>query len=325
MEAVILRKQEIEADIWDGFVAASPQGMIYSCYHFMSALEPDWQAVFIRNNDMIHAVMPFTIKSKAGIPYSTQPVFTQYWGIMFRPAETNSTAKFFEQKRQWVRMILNTLPDIKLFDYNFSPAFDYPLPFFWQGYSVSNRYSNQIDLRKTKEELWSGISEKTRSHIRKSEKDGLTITSGHEIDEVIKIFRKAKDEKIKNMTDSHYKALADIARHYMQIGMCYTLIARDKEGKPVAGTLHFKYKTTTIYFLGTNDPEYKGTSALSQVIWTAIQQAKEDCTVFDFEGSMIEPIEHFFLSFGAAPAPYLNIRKEQLPLWARAAKKLRGR
>ena len=324
MEAVILRRQEIDVDVWDRFVASSPQGMIYSCHHYISTLEPDWQAVIIRNKDMIHAVMPFTVKSKGGVPYSTQPVFTQYWGIMFRPVETNSAAKAFEQKRQWVRLILNTLPAIKLFDYNFSPAFDYPLPFSWNGFSLNTRYSNQIDLSKPTEELWSNISEKTRSHIRKTEKDELSINIGKEIEEVITIFRKAKDEKIKNMTDSHYKALADIARHYIEKGMCYTIIARDKSGEPVAGTLHFKYKGITIYALGTNNPEYKGTSALSLLIWTAIQHAKEDCTVFDFEGSMIEPIEHFFLSFGATPKPYLNIRKEQLPLWVKVARKLRG-
>jgi lipid II:glycine glycyltransferase (peptidoglycan interpeptide bridge formation enzyme) len=323
MEAVILKKQEIDANVWDSFVQASPQGMIYSSHYYISALEPEWQAVIVRSNDMIHAVMPFTLKSKAGISYSTQPIFTQYWGIMFRPAEAN-TAKSFEQKRQWVKLMLKTLPDIKLFDYNFSPDFDYPLPFFWNGYSVSPRYSNHIDLSKTKDELWSNISEKARGHIRKTEKDGIAVTYGNEPDEVIKIFRKAKEEKIKNMTDSHYKAIADIAHHYAQKGMCYTIIARDAEGQAIAGTIYFKFRGTTIHFLGTTDPEYKGRGAMSLIIWTAIQKAKDDCHTFDFEGSMIEPIEQFFLSFGSTPTPYLNIKKEALPLWVKAIRKLRG-
>jgi hypothetical protein len=323
MEAVILKQQDINAGMWDSFVQASPQGMIYSCYYYISALEPDWKAVVVRSNDMIHAVMPFTLKSKAGISYSTQPIFTQYWGIMFRPAEAN-TAKSFEQKRQWVKLILKTLPEIKLFDYNFSPGFDYPLPFFWNSYSVSPRYSNHISLNQSKEELWSNISEKARGHIRKTEKDGVSVTIGHEIDKVIKIFRKAKEEKIKNMTDSHYKAIADIARHYAQKGMCYTIIARDANGDEVAGTIYFKFRGTTIHFLGTTDPAYKGRGAMSLIIWTAVQKAKDDCHTFDFEGSMIEPIEQFFLSFGSTPIPYLNIKKESLPFWVKAVRKLRG-
>lgn len=323
MEAVILKKQEIDADVWDSFVQASPQGMIYSCHYYISALEPDWQAVVVRSNDMIHAVLPFTVKSKGGISYSTQPIFTQYWGIMFRPAEAN-TAKSFEQKRQWVKLILKTLPEIKLFNYNFSPDFDYPLPFFWDGYTVTPRYSNHISLNQTKEELWSNISEKARGHIRKTEKDGVSVTYGQEVDEVIRIFRKAKEEKIKNMTDSRYKALTDIAHHYTQKGMCHTIVARDASGNAVAGTIYFKYRGTTIHFLGTTDPEYKGRGAMSLIIWSALQKAKDDCHTFDFEGSMIEPIEQFFLSFGSTPTPYLNIKKEALPLWVKIARKLRG-
>lgn len=322
MEAVILNNREIDANVWDSFVQASPQGMIYSCYYYISALEAEWQAVVVRSNDMIHAVMPFTVKSKAGISYSTQPVFTQYWGIMFRPAEAN-TAKSFEQKRQWVKLILKTLPQTKLFDYNFSPYFDYPLPFFWNGYAVSPRYSNHIRLGQTREELWANISEKARGHIRKTEKDGANITIGHEVDEVIKIFRKAKEEKIKNMTGGHYKAIADIAHHYSQKGMCYTIIARDASGKAIAGTIYFKFRGTTIHFLGTTDPNYKGRGAMAFIIWNALQKAKDDCHTFDFEGSMIEPIEQFFLSFGSTPTPYLNIKKDSLPLWVKAVRKLR--
>ena len=323
MEAVVLNGKQINAETWDSFVQASPQGMIYSCHYYISTLEPDWQAVIVRSNDMIHAVMPFILKKKGGITYSTQPIFTQYWGIMFRPAGAN-TAKSFEQKRQWVKLIIKSLPPIKLFNYNFSPAFDYPLPFFWNGYSVSPRYSNHLALTQTQNELWSNISEKARGHIRKTEKDNITANPGTDIDLVIDIFRKAKDDKIKNITEAHYKALADIAHHYVSKGMCHTIVARDGEGKARAGCIYFAYRGITIHFLGSTDPGYKGRGAMALVIWNAIQKAKEDGSkVFDFEGSMIEPIEQFFLSFGSVPTPYLNITREQLPLLARLARALR--
>jgi hypothetical protein len=324
METLLLSNKEINVHTWDAFVKASPQGMIYSCHYFISALEPEWYAVIVRSNDMIHAVMPLIQKKKAGMAYSTQPIFTQYWGIMFRPAEAN-TAKAFEQKRQWVKAIIKALPaDIRLFNYNFSPAFDYPLPFFWNGYSVSPRYSNHIDLTQTAEQLWSNISEKARGHIRKTEKDGVTVTHGHDIDTVIQIFRKAKEQKIKNMTPAHYRAIADIAHHYAALGMCHTIIANDEHGMPVAGTIYFNFNGTTIHFLGSTDPEYKGRGAMALIIWKAMQRAQADCKLFDFEGSMIEPIEQFFLSFGSVPTPYLNIKKQNLPFPVRLLYNLRS-
>ena len=325
MEVQLANRKEIAPKTWDAFVEASPQGMIYSCYDYISTLEPEWHAVIVRSNDIIHAVMPFTLKKKAGITYSTQPVFTQYWGIMFRRAEAN-TAKSFEQKRQWVKLIIKALPpDIRLFNYNFSPAFDYPLPFFWNGFTVSPRYSNHIDLDRSIDDLWSNISEKARGHIRKVEKDGVTVRIGHEIDEVVRIFRKAKEQKIKNMTDSNYKAIRDIAHHYAQKDMCYTIIANDAAGKPIAGTIYFKFRDTTIHFLGSTDPEYKGRGAMSLIIWKALQNARDNSKTFDFEGSMIEPVEQFFLSFGSTPVPYLSIVKDRLPFIIRQLRNLKNR
>jgi len=35
------------------------------------------------------------------------------------------------------------------------------------------------------------------------------------------------------------------------------------------------------------------------------------CGVFDFEGSMIEPVERFFRSFGAQRVPYFGITKNR--------------
>lgn len=325
MQAEILSHRDIDVNIWDAFVQASPQGMIYSCHHYISALEPEWYAVIVRGADMIHAAMPIILRKKGGIMYSTQPIFTQYWGIMFRPAEAN-TARSFEQKRQWVKAIINALPpELRLFHYNFSPAFDYPLPFFWSGYSISPRYTNQVDLRQTTEELWANISEKARGHIRKSEKDGVVVTYGHEVEEVVHIFRKAKDEKIKNMTPAHYSAITSVAHHYAQKGMCHTMVARDADGLPVAGCIYFTFRGTTIHFLGTTDPDYKGRGAMALVIWKALLQAREHSSVFDFEGSMIEPIEQFFLSFGSVPTPYLSIKKESLPLPVRLLKRIMGK
>ena len=62
---------------------------------------------------------------------------------------------------------------------------------------------------------------------------------------------------------------------------------------------------------------------MSLIIWEAIKIAKQHSTIFDFEGSMIEPIERFFLGFGSTPKPYLNIVKDKLPFVVRQLRKLK--
>ena len=270
MEVSVLGRAEIDPSTWDKFIGSSPQGMIYACYDYMTALDKTWQAIIVKKNETIQAVMPLVIRKKAGIHYSLQPVFTQYWGIMFRPVDS-SISRAFELKKQLVKLIIEHIPDpIKLFNYNFSPAFDYPLPFYWNDYDLLTRYTNQIDLKQTEEALWANVSEKTRSLVRKVEKSGITVTKSNDINTVIAIFRNAKGDVIKNMKDADYTALSEIAKHYASKGMSYTLIAADENGNALAGALYFTFKDTTIHFFGSTLPEYKSSGAMSLVIWEGI-------------------------------------------------------
>jgi hypothetical protein len=61
--------------------------------------------------------------------------------------------------------------------------------------------------------------------------------------------------------------------------------------------------------MGGADPELRNSSAGSLCMWAAIENAATVAANFDFEGSMIEPIEHFFRSFGAVQQPYHRVSR----------------
>jgi hypothetical protein len=53
-------------------------------------------------------------------------------------------------------------------------------------------------------------------------------------------------------------------------------------------------------------------------MWEAIKFARSVTRQFNFEGSMIEPVERFFRAFGAVQTPYFQITKTNsrlLRLW----------
>lgn len=66
---------------------------------------------------------------------------------------------------------------------------------------------------------------------------------------------------------------------------------------------------TVYYLLGGGDPELRTSGATSLLMWEGIRWASEQGKQFDFEGSMVEPIERFFRSFGARQIPYFGIEK----------------
>jgi hypothetical protein len=61
--------------------------------------------------------------------------------------------------------------------------------------------------------------------------------------------------------------------------------------------------------MGGGDPHLRTSGAGSLVLWEAIKFAATVSEQFDFEGSMIEPVERFFRAFGGTPTPYFSIQK----------------
>ncbi|MEJ5363543.1 MAG: hypothetical protein WHS86_00445 [Desulfosoma sp.] len=61
--------------------------------------------------------------------------------------------------------------------------------------------------------------------------------------------------------------------------------------------------------MGGSDPELRNSGAGSLCLWHAIINEPKHIQVFDFEGSMLEPVERFFRAFGAEQVPYFQVTR----------------
>ena len=87
------------------------------------------------------------------------------------------------------------------------------------------------------------------------------------------------------------------------------LLARDAAGRVHACVYLLWDRRTVYYYTGGGDPELRQSGAASLLVWKAIEFAAAQGKRFDFEGSMNEPIERFFRSFGATQTPFFEITK----------------
>ena len=85
--------------------------------------------------------------------------------------------------------------------------------------------------------------------------------------------------------------------------------ARDLQNRTHAALYLIWDENSAYYLMGGSDPALRNSGANSLLMWEAIQFASTVTNKFDFEGSMIEPIERFFRSFGAKQIPYSYISK----------------
>ncbi len=90
---------------------------------------------------------------------------------------------------------------------------------------------------------------------------------------------------------------------------CKMYFAKDSEGDVIASSFLVHDSETVYYVMGGISPEKKNLGGMDVVQFEGIKFALESGRKFDFEGSMIEPIEKYFRSFGAIQKPYFCVSK----------------
>jgi hypothetical protein len=100
------------------------------------------------------------------------------------------------------------------------------------------------------------------------------------------------------------------------------LFACDEAGRVHAVVYVVWDERAAYYLMGGADPRLRTSGASSLLMWEAIMRARRVTDVFDFEGSMLRPVERFFRAFGGHQTPYLDVIRANRP--AQAALALRA-
>jgi hypothetical protein len=87
------------------------------------------------------------------------------------------------------------------------------------------------------------------------------------------------------------------------------LSAHDDAGRVHAVAYVVWDANAAFYLLGGGDPALRTSGAGSLLLWEAIARARAVTDVFDFEGSMLAPVERHFRAFGARQTPYLRVSR----------------
>lgn len=302
-----LPRTDINDDDWNAFIAASPQGVNYAKTWYLDVVWPDWQGIYVFYKNNLQAVMPLKVSKKYGIHYSFQPMFAQYEGIFFKKMD-GKTERVLAMKKRVVNAVVDAMPDnIKRFSVNFAPEFDYPLPFHWAGFELHTRYSYWLDNQADKKGIFKNFNERTRTYINKANKTGLIAKEVEDVSEMIALSRQHDSYFV------DYQLLGRLWEVLEKQKVGRAIEVRDGDGRLHAGLIYQISGQKQIHLFSAKDPSVSNLGGMSLAIWQSIQSAGEEIIVHDFEGSMLEPVEHFFRGFGTRPVPYLQISKNDFP------------
>lgn len=316
MKTKVLRSTEIDKKVWDEFVGQSPQGSIFALSAYLDIIAPKWSAVIVfDDHERITAALPLTTSSKFSIKYAAQPILAKYLGLMFGNGGDKTVYNEYHYKSKFAKLIIDHIPvSIRYFSYNFSPAFDYPVPFHWAGFVLEPKYTYYLDISKSCEEIRSHFKNSLRNKLSGFNSGNFTVDINKDFEEHEKVFGTRFTYRDFNITDEYFRKLKEIYEVFMPRDMARFYSIRSQGGETAASILFLYFRKTIYFYLGLLNPEFKEFPVKPYLINREIERCCQQFDTFDFQGSMIPGVESFVRSFGASPVHYLNISKKRFPL-----------
>jgi lipid II:glycine glycyltransferase (peptidoglycan interpeptide bridge formation enzyme) len=267
----------------------------------------NWSEVRIESGGRLEARLPFVIHKNFGITFIGMPPLTQCLGPYFAPSNAKYVTRLARQK-DLVQELIRRLPRHHGFSQCFHHAATNWLPWYWEGFEQTTRYTYVLkDLSKDKE-IWNGMQSNIRGDIRKAQnRFGLHVCSDLGPDVLLSIHQKTFQRQDKKGYPE--KVIRKIYDACEERGSGRAFFAVDGQRRVHAAAYLVWDERTAYYLLGGRNPDLRNSGAQSLIIWESIKHAATVSRTFDFEGSMVEPIERFFRAFGAHQTPYYQIHR----------------
>jgi hypothetical protein len=304
-----LTQTELSKSQWDFFVTRSPQSSIYAKSWYLDAVMSNWSAIVVSDKGIWQAVMPLYVCKKYGISYALQPAFSQFLGVLFTP-NISKNIRFLPKKSEILQMLIDTIPqEIRFLSYNFSPEFDYFLPFLRNNFVIKPRMNLCLSLLSTLNEIEANFSTSVSNHLKKAQINGLQCREGNSIHVLVE--RMFQQKFIRNEREKKsLMAIWEGAKAH-NCGFLLEVIGRD--GQIHCSGLFLIEKEKTIYVASALNRATRHLGSNSLLILEAIKKSKSlGINDLDFKGSMIASVEQFFLGFNPRSVLYLNITSNKL-------------
>ena len=283
---------------------------IFYQHVWFAGFDPDsWDFVLSGEVNDPKGVWPFVKRKKLGFTKITQAWLHPYGGPwLFYPKDQKEYARLSFEKKV-IEELYAVLPKHDAIACSLYPSLQNHLPFKWLGFGQTTQYTYLLDLKLGLDELKEGFNGNIRREISKAMRNGVESIESEGLEDLHRL--KLLDYKQKGMELGYsFEDFKARFRPILKAGNAKVLYAV-QDSERVSGLLLLWDKKQAYYLVGATDPRKKGSGIFSYLLFQAIIEAKKHVETFNFEGSVIEPIEKFFRSFGSKQQAYHALSKYQ--------------
>lgn len=267
-----------------------------------------WDVALVKKDERVIAAMPYAFTKRYGMRVIAQPALTMSLGPWLLPSEGKAGTRLAHEKKV-MQSLIEQLPRFDHFTQNWHSDLTNWLPFYWNGFSQTTRYTYVLPDLTSTDALWAGFDTSTRASCKKAtERYQMQVRDDLPLDTFIKLHQMTLNRRgISSQYSADYIRRLDAAcaKH----GRRKFFIVVNAEGRPCASNYIVWDDSSAYGLMNGVDPEMRNTGAATLCMWEVLKFASTVTRKFDFFGSMNETIEPFVRSFGAHQVPYFTISK----------------
>jgi hypothetical protein len=292
---VFLKNHEIDRELWDATITASPTSKPYAYSWYLDIMAPGWEALI---DDEYDSLFPIPVRQKFGIKYIATPIFLQQLGT-FSPDKNIKTA---------TEEFLDYMPEFYwLIDLAVSQKSEY------RGFTVTERANFELRLDKPYEKIAENFTSDCRRNISLASANNIILTADIRPGDLISLFMNGTGLKLKGVKPRDYERLQNLMNYCITSGTGRISGVKDGSGKVIFGVFLIEVSGSVTLLFTVNSEQSRekriGYFAVNEII----REYASSGVTLDFAGSSIPSIASFVESFGSKNHPYYRIYKNRLP------------
>lgn len=272
--------------------------------------EDGWDAAVVDHGGTPAAVLPYTTRRLLGRRLLGQPPLTQHLGPWILGTPSPRPAARQQEENRLLGELADLLPPAGRYLQAWSQRTFNHLPFHWRGFEATVRYTYAIEYSGRDEaSLLAGLDAKLRREIRGAgEKHGVRVEERDDPRGFLALNQGVFERQGMDCPYS-WETFEQLDRACRSHDARRIFFALGEDDRPLAAVYVVHTPVRAYYLAGGSNEEGRRVNAPSLALWKAVLAMRSTCEVFDFEGSMIQPIERHVRRFGGERVPYLVVSR----------------
>lgn len=272
--------------------------------------EENWDVYVVERGGIYVAAMPYYMEQRNGYQLITKAKNTQNNGILIYYPEGQKYTTKLAYEEKIIEEIISYIEGLGIdkYEQQFHYSFDNWLPFFWNHYKEVTRYTYVIEDTGRLALVEQNYTGNVRKNLKKSQKFVHLKPGELSTEQFYELNQMSFGRQGKTIPYS-FEFVEKIYNAGKKNNSVRIVAAEDDMGNLHSAALLVWDKESVYYLLNGTNPEYKSSQANCFLIHESIKFAGELGKKFDFEGSVIKPIERAFREYGGVRKPYFRIYK----------------